>query len=177
MSQDIVSEMMGQMNLSPMEAENLQNQQGSYAPMGEAPGMGMGMNQGLPTTPEEQMRLMSTASNPPPMQQPQYEIPQPAESYDDSSILSSSEGSIESNLDLAKVGLSGTQKTMMDTIGDYLRDPLLVIVFFVIISLTQVDTLIRKVLPGMITGNVHYYLGIKALIMGLSFLLSKLAFA
>jgi hypothetical protein len=178
-NQDIVSEMMGQMNLSPAMAEQLQNQQaGGYHPMGEAPGGGM---DGLPHTPEEQMRLMQSASQyeqqSQQSQQPQYQQQNDQQQNDqyDSSSVSSSQATAESDLDLEKAGLAvGTSKTLIDTIGEYLKDPLIVIVFYVIISLTQVDTLIRKVLPAIISQNVYYYLGTKAFLLGLAFLISKL---
>lgn len=189
MSQDIVSEFVDQMNLTPAMADQLQNQQYSQGGMDPgAGGMGMGMGMGtgmgtgmaLPTTPEEQMRLINSAQHPqspppPPLSQQQYtDEPAANDSYEISTASTSDTAESESGIDLEKVGLGGPQKTMMDSIFDYLKDPLLIIVLFVIISLTQVDQLIRRVLPALITGNVWYYLFTKAFLMGLTFLLSKL---
>lgn len=180
MSQDIVSEFVDQMNLTPAMAEQLQNQQYSQ---GGGGGGGMGMNNGmgmsaLPTTPEEQMRLMNAAQNPapPPQFQPQQYADEPMQDdpYEVSTASTTDTAESEDGLNLEKVGLGGPQKTMMDTIFDHLKDPLLIIVLFVIISLTQVDQLIKKILPALITGNVWYYLFTKAFILGLTFMLSKL---
>lgn len=175
MSQDIVSEFVDQMNLTPAMAEQLQNQQ-QYSQGGMDPGAGgMGMS-ALPTTPEEQMRLMNAAQHPMPPPQQYADEPMPDDPYEVSTASTTdtaeSEGGL--GLDLEKVGLGGPQKTMMDTVFDHLKDPLLIIVLFVIISLTQVDQLIKKVLPALITGNVWYYLFTKAFFLGLTFMMSKL---
>jgi len=167
MNRDIVTEMVQQMGLTPQMADQLQNQQAGMANYS----MGSGAGPGLPATPEEQMRLMEAAQNPqyqqPPMQQ---EYPEEVESISDSD----SSVSTESDIDLDKVGLNSPSKGLLDNIMDYLKDPLIVMVLFVILSLSQVSDMIRKMLPAMITGNVYYLLGIKALIMGSTYLTTKL---
>lgn len=170
MNRDIVSEMVQQMGLTPQMADQLQNQQGGMA--GVPPGMGsMGPGgPGLPTTPEEQMRLMEAAQQPP--QPPQHQQPMPE--YEDSETETESTASTESEVNLEKVGLNSPPKSMMDNIMDYLKDPLIAVVLFIILSLSQVGDMIRKMLPAMITGNTYYLLGVKGLIMGGLFLGSKL---
>ena len=175
MSKDIVNQMVEQMGLTPQMADQLQqNQQGGMAGYPGAGQQGYGMGPGLPTTPEEQMRLMEAAQQgpgpgpggPPPMQ-PEY----------DSETETESTASTESDVDLAKVGLSSPPKGFMDSLMDYLKDPLVVVVLFVILSLTQVTDMIKGLLPAMITGNNYYFLAVRSLIMGSLFLVSKLVIA
>lgn len=168
MSKDIVNEMVQQMGLTPQMADQLQNQQ--QGGMAGYPGGGMGQGPGLPTTPEEQMRLMEAAQQPQYQQPPQQEPDYGSESDTDTE----STASTESDVDLAKVGLNCPPKSMMDYVMDYLKDPLIIVVLFVILSLTQVGDIMKRFLPSLITGNSNYLLVFKALIMGVSFLISKL---
>lgn len=165
MNRDIVTEMVQQMGLTPQMADQLQNQQGGVPVMD-----GYGPRPGLPATPEEQMRLMEAAQNPQPLQQPQ--IPD----YDMSESESESTASTESNVDLAKVGLNSPPNSFIDNIMYYLMDPLIVMVLFIILSLTQVSDLLKKILPSVINNNTYYLLGVKSLAMGSMFLGSKLVF-
>jgi hypothetical protein len=169
MNKDIVTEMVQQMGLTPQMADQLQNQQAGMANYSGGPGPG---GPGLPATPEEQMRLMEAAQNPRQYQQPpmQQEYPEEESETEDTD----SSASTESDVDLDKVGLNSPSKGLMDSIMDYLRDPLIVMVLFVILSLSQVSDMIRKMLPAIITGNTYYLLGVKALIMGSSYLTTKL---
>lgn len=180
MNKDIVRDMVDQMGLTPQIAEQLQQQQhqsqmyqpqhqqqpsmGSYSPGGP----------GLPSTPEEQMRLMEAAQN---AQQGQpVPVPPQYEGGVDSSESDSVSDTVstESDIDLEKVGLNSPPKSMIDSIMDYLKDPLIVIVLFFIISLSQVGDMIKKVLPPVVTSNIYYFIGVKALLMGSAFLTSKL---
>lgn len=170
MNKDIVTEMVQQMGLTPQMADQLQNQQAGMATYSMGPGSG---GPGLPATAEEQMRLMEAAQNPqyqqPPIQQ-EYQEQEEEESISDTD----SSVSTESDIDLNKVGLNSPSKGLLDNIMDYLKDPLIVMVLFIILSLSQVSDLIRKMLPAMITGNVYYLLGVRALIMGGAYLTTKL---
>ena len=167
MNKDIVTEMVQQMGLTPQMADQLQNQQAGMATYSMGPGSGA---PGLPATPEEQMRLMEAAQN------PQYQQPPMQQEYSEEESISDTESSVstESDIDLNKVGLNSPSKGLLDNIMDYLKDPLIVMVLFVILSLSQVSDMIRKMLPAMITGNVYYLLGVKALIMGSTYLTTKL---
>lgn len=166
MSRGIVDDMVNEMGLTPAMADQLQQQQanGNYSSGMSGGGMSGG---GMPGTPEEQMRLMDAAQRGQPMPMPQYE-----ESTDESS-----EASTESDLDLEKAGLAGKPKSMLDNMMEYLRDPLIIIVLYIILSLTQVDKLIKQVLPAMVSGHTYYYLGTKGLLLGIAFLLSRLVFS
>jgi hypothetical protein len=173
MGKDIVSEMVQQMGLTPQMADQLQGG------MCYQPEIGQGQGHGLPSTPEEQMRLMEAAQHPP----QSISAPQKSQSqsrpvqYEDSESDSDSEStaSTESAINLTKIGLKTPPKSMIDNIMDYLKDPLIVMVLFVILSLSQVSDMIKKMLPSVVTSNVYYLLGVKALIMGSAFLGSKLA--
>jgi len=170
MNKDIVTEMVQQMGLTPQMADQLQNHQaGGMANYSMGPGVG-----GLPATPEEQMRLMEAAQNPRQYQQPPVQQDYQDENLELETEDTESSASTESDVDLDKVGLNSPSKGWMDSIMDYLKDPLIVMVLFVILSLSQVSDMIRKLLPVMITGNVYYLLGVKALTMGTAFLTSKL---
>lgn len=164
-NRDIVSDMVQQMGLTPQMADQMQNQQGGMAGVPYSGGYGPG-GPGLPSTPEEQMRLMEAAQQPPMMQQqmPEY----------DSDSETETTASTESDVDLEKVGLNSPPKGWVDSIMNYLKDPLVVMVLFVIINLSQVGDLLRKVLPAMLVGNSYYFIGAKALIMGTVFMGSRL---
>jgi hypothetical protein len=174
MNTDIVSEMVGQMRLTPAMADELQRQQtgggGGYS--GGGGGGGYASQPGFPENPEEQMRLMEQAQIGTMPQQQQQQPPM--QEYEEISEVTSN--STESELDLEKIGLVGKPKSMMDTIMDYLKDPLIVIVLYVILSLVQVDKLVKQVLPAMISGNTYYYLAVKGLLMGTLFLGTRLVF-
>lgn len=181
MNQDIVGEMVQQMGLTPQMADQLQNQQGGAAGYpgqgghGGYPGAGAGAGPGLPGTPEEQMRLMDAAQR---GMQPQGPPPQQGPVPDYETESTESTVSTESDINLDKVGLGlGGQKSMMDSIMEYLRDPLIIIVLFVIISLSQVTDLLKKALPAVINSNTYYLLGVRALLMGGAYLTSKLVIA
>lgn len=158
--------MVQHMGLTPQMADQLQHQasmSGNY-PVGYSnPGVA---GPGLPSTPEEQMRLMEAAQNP-----PQY---QPQEMPMEDTESSESSASTASDVDLEKVGLSSAPKSTLDTVMDYLRDPLVIIVLFIIINLSQVSDLIKKLMPPVIASNLYYLLGIKAVIMGVTFLVTKM---
>jgi hypothetical protein len=196
---DIVSEMVNDMGMSQDQLMAMQNQGGGGggAPM---PGYGQG-GQGIPGTPEEQMRMMSQMQN---QMQGAYDngqqyaeqeahIQQPGVEYEeevvqqeapppvayDSVSNSSSESTNSSNsvADMHTLGLDGTKpKSFLDNVLAYLKDPLVVIVLFVIINLAPVDKLFQQYLPALIRSNNYYYLGIKGLILGAAYLTSKLAF-
>lgn len=167
MNKDIVTEMVQQMGLTPQMADQLQNQQAGMATYSMGHGSG---GPGLPATAEEQMRLMEAAQN------PQYQQPPMQQEYQEEESISDTDSSVstESDIDLNKVGLNSPSKGLLDNIMDYLKDPLIVMVLFVILSLSQVSDMIRKMLPAMITSNVYYLLGVKALIMGSTYLTTKL---
>ena len=97
----MVADMVQQMGLTPDMADQLQKgQQGGMAGMGSGRGM---VAPGLPTTPEEQMRLMEAAQNPHPPQPPQL-TQQPIPEYVASESETESTASTESEVDLAHVG-------------------------------------------------------------------------
>lgn len=181
MSKDIVSEMVQQMGLTPQMVDRMQDPgqgqgyQQPYPGGGMQGGMGGGMPGGmggLPSTAEEQMRLLQEAQT-----AAQSHHAPPAEDYrpavapeegDDSS-----DASTESDIDLEQIGL-GHSRSTIDIIMEYLKDPIVVLVLYIILNLPQMDTLIRRTLPSSISGNVYYYLGIRASLLFGTYLLTRL---
>lgn len=201
---DIVSEMVNDMGMSQDQLLAMQNQGGGGPMPGYGQGGQGGPGQGIPGTPEEQMRMMSQMQNQMQgaydngqqyaeqeshIQQPgtgaEYEeevqqeprSPSPA-AYDSVSNSSSeSTNSTNSVADMHTLGLDGTKpKSFLDNVLAYLKDPLVVIVLFVIINLAPVDKLFQQYLPALIKSNNYYYLGSKGLVLGAAYLTSKLAF-
>jgi hypothetical protein len=169
---DLVSQMVQHMGLTPQMADQLQSQAqmpGNY-PVGYSNPSVAGP--GLPSTPEEQMRLMEAAQNP--AQAERLIGYQPQEMPMEDTESSESSASTASDVDLEKVGLNSAPKSTLDTVMDYLRDPLVIIVLFIIINLSQVSDLIKKFMPPVIASNLYYLLGIKAVIMGVTFLVTKM---
>jgi hypothetical protein len=182
-SRDIVNQMTDEMGMNQQMLHSMQQQQLSNMPM---PGTGMGapmasVDFSHMNPEQQQMMMMQQASMPPPqMMQPPPQVAAPpaahppVHDYDDSSSMtSSSVGSVE--MDLDKLGLNGSHnKSFFDTILQYLKDPLVVIVVIVLISLTQFDSILKPMLPyGFVYGL--YYTAIKALLGGLIFFVIKLA--
>jgi hypothetical protein len=192
MSKDIVSEMVQQMGLTPQMVDRMQDQgqgypqyqgmpggamqggamQGMHGMQGGAMPGGMG---GLPSTPEEQMRLLQDAQS---AAQAQGQAP-PVDDYAGQNHQAnqgddeSSQASTESDIDLEQIGL-GHSRSTIDIIMEYLKDPIVVLVLYIILNLPEVDTLIRRTLPSNISGNVYYYLAIKGLILFSAYLLSRI---
>jgi len=62
---------------------------------------------------------------------------------------------------------------MFDSILNYLRDPLIVITLLILLNISQVESLVKSVIPYAFSYGV-YFTGIKALIGGLVYLVVKL---
>ena len=104
-----------------------------------------------------------------PQQSQQYP---PSQDYDDSSSVSSSSGSVE--MDLDKLGLNVSHnKGFFDNFFYYLRDPLIVVVLCVIFGLTQVDNILKPLLPYGFSYGM-YFISFKALLVGALFFAIKL---
>lgn len=166
---DIVDQMTREMKLTTQQLDSMQQQQ--YNPNG---------NQGMPgmpdfsqMTPQQQMMMMNQMEQQQQMMQQQAQMQQPnydSDSESDSSD-SSSDDSAEMNLD--KLGLNGQPNGLMDTIMHYLRDPILVMILVMILSLSQFDSTIKPLLPAMLSTGM-YYVGIKGTLAGVIFGLLKL---
>ena len=163
-NRDIVNQLTDEMGMNQQMLQNMQHQQLSQMPMG-----GGAMDFG--GADQQQMMMMQQAMQ----QQQQQGAPRqpPTPDYDDSSsITSSSSGSVE--MDLDKLGLNvAHNKGFMDNILDSLRDPIIVVVIFVLINLTQVDALLKSVIPYTFSYGM-YFIGIKGVLIGLVFLAIKL---
>jgi len=162
MSRDIVNQMTDEMGMNQQMLQNMQHQQMAGAPMD--------FTQMSPE--QQQMMMMQQASMgqraPPPQQAP------PMHDYDDSSSMTSSSlGSVE--MDLNKLGLNVSHnKSFFDNILQYLKDPLIIVAMFVLISTLQFDSVLKPLLPyGFVYGL--YYSAIKAVLGGIMFVLVKLA--
>ena len=208
-NQDIVTEMVNQMGLTPQMADQFQ-QQGTpqMPPSSSMPQMQQGMpqmqqagmaqmQQGGPS-PEEQMRMMDAAQSGPsqlsqmPPQQPSLpdiplhemlpeeeskpiNIPPPEDIRYESE--SSSTESTESEINLEKAGLGKPPKSWTETITDCVRDPIIVIVLYVIFNIPQVSDLLVRFLPAILKSNSYFILAIKALLIGIAFMVTKLVIA
>ena len=222
-NQDIVTEMVQQMGLTPQMADQFQ-QQGTAAPQMPPSGQGQGMPQMQPNmmppqmqqqgmipqmqqsmphmqqgpSPEEQMRLLDAAQSGPSqlsqqmLQQPSEvapdiplhemlppeaggslpnNIPPPEDLYESES---SSTVSTESEINLEKAGLGKPPKSWSESIIDCVRDPIIVIVLYVIFNIPQVSDMLVRFLPAILKSNSYFILGIKALLIGLTFMVTKL---
>jgi hypothetical protein len=174
--------MVQDMGLTPQIADQLQSQQQQMGQMG-------------PGSAEEQMRMMQYAqqqAQQPPMQMPPMQMqpqappapplqPQSVPPGYDTASETPSESTAstvsEIEADLEKVGLNIAPKSTIDNVMDCLKDPIIVIVLFIVFSLTPVGDMIKKLLPLVITSNNYYLIGIKALLVGGLFLGSKLVIA
>jgi hypothetical protein len=234
-NQDIVTEMVNQMGLTPQMADQFQQQGTPQMPpsggMQGMPQMQQGMpqmqqgmpqmqqgmpqmQQGMPQmqqtmppmqqggpSPEEQMRMMDAAQSGPsqlsqqiPAQQPSLgdiplhemlpqespsskllNIPPPEDIRYESE--SSSTESTESEINLEKAGLGKPPKSWTETITDCIRDPIIVIVLYVIFNIPQVSDLLVRFLPAILKSNSYFILAIKALLIGISFMITKLVVA
>jgi hypothetical protein len=170
-SRDIVNQMTDEMGMNQQMLQNMQMQQvsqfGQPMPqmMPQQPGMDFGQ-----LSPEQQMMMMQQAAQGP--QQPSQEPPE----FDDSSssISSSSSGSGSTDADLNALGLgSSSNGGMFESLLNYLKDPLIVIVLIALLNITQVESLVKSVIPYAFGYGV-YFTGIKALIGGLVYLAIKL---
>jgi hypothetical protein len=155
-SRDIVNQMTEEMGMNQQMLQSMQSQQ-----MG-AP---LDFNQMNPE--QQQMMMMQQAA--PQQQSQQYP---PSQDYDDSSSVSSSSGSVE--MDLDKLGLNVSHnKGFFDNFFYYLRDPLIVVVLCVIFGLTQVDNILKPLLPYGFSYGM-YFISFKALLVGALFFAIKL---
>jgi hypothetical protein len=219
-NQDIVTEMVNQMGLTPQMADQFQQQgtpqmspsggmqQGMPQMQQGMPQMQQGMpqmQQGMPQmqqqggpSPEEQMRMMDAAQSGPsqlsqqiPAQQPSFgDIPlheMRSQEAPSSKLLnisppediryeseSSSTESTESEINLEKAGLGTLPQSWTDTITNCIRDPIIVIVLYIIFNIPQVSDLLVRFLPAMLKSNSYFILAIKALLIGITFMVTKL---
>jgi hypothetical protein len=182
-SRDIVHQMTDEMGMNQQMLQNMQQQQMSQMPMpagGMQPPAAVDFGQ---LSPEQQMMMMqqSAVVQPPPFQggppmppQPPMAPPQAHQrEYDDSSsISSSSSGSGSVNLEKLGLGVS-SNRGWFESILNYLRDPLFVVVIFVIMSLPWMDSVLKPIIPyGLAYGT--YFIGIKGVLAGLLYFLVKL---
>lgn len=151
---DIVGQIANEMNLTGDMLDAMQQQQ--------IAGMQGGMA-GVPDisqlTPQQQMAMMDRYN-----QQASQQVPQQV--YDGQSDSSSDTSSSD-------LGLNGKPMGWMDSLVDKLKNPIIVVVIFIIFSLTQFDGLIRPMLP-VILNSGFYFLTVKALCAGVTFLLTQL---
>jgi hypothetical protein len=174
-SRDIVHQMTDEMGMNQQMLQSMQQQQLSQ--LGQDPMAQMQMPQPSmdfgQLSPEQQMMMMQQASQ----QGQQYQAgpsqaQAPPEFDDSSSSSSSSSGS--SNIDLNELGLGvSSNRGFFDSILNYLKDPLVVIVIFIILNMGQVESLVKSLIPYAF-GYGLYFTGIKALIGGLIYLAVKL---
>ena len=177
-SRDIVHQMTDEMGMNQQMLQSMQQQQLSQ--LGQDPMAQMQMPQPSmdfgQLSPEQQMMMMQQASQ----QGQQYQTgpsqahqaQAPPEFDDSSSSSSSSSGS--SNIDLNELGLGvSSNRGFFDSILNYLKDPLVVIVIFIILNMGQVESLVKSLIPYAFGYGV-YFTGIKALIGGLIYLAVKL---
>jgi hypothetical protein len=174
-SRDIVHQMTDEMGMNQQMLQSMQQQQLSQ--LGQDPMAQMQMPQPSmdfgQLSPEQQMMMMQQASQ----QGQQYQAgpsqsQAPPEFDDSSSSSSSSSGS--SNIDLNELGLGvSSNRGFFDSILNYLKDPLVVIVIFIILNMGQVESLVKSLIPYAFGYGV-YFTGIKALIGGLIYLAVKL---
>ena len=178
-SRDIVHQMTDEMGMNQQMLQSMQQQQLSQLgqdPMAQMqipsmPSMDFGQ-----LSPEQQMMMMQQASQ----QGQQYQAgpsqAQAAQSppdFDDSSSSSSS-SSGSSNIDLNELGLGvSSNRGFFDSILNYIKDPLVVIVIFIILNMGQVESLVKSLIPYAF-GYGLYFTAIKALIGGLIYLGVKL---
>jgi len=148
---DIVTNMVNEMRLTPERAEFLQQQQNQLNNSGNFQQM----------TPEMQMKMMQMAS------QPQQQQPPPPQ-YDSDTASTSTQSTVSEDNNNKH-----TQSTF-DNIMNYLRTPLIIAVLFIIFNLIQVDGLIKQLMPAIIKNSMYYYLSVKGLLVGGSYLLTRL---
>ena len=221
-NQDIVTEMVQQMGLTPQMADQFQQQgtapqmppsghgqgipqmqQNMMPPQMQQQGMIPQMQQSAPQmqqgpSPEEQMRLLDAAQSGPsqlsqqmPQQpsefvpdiplnemlppevggSPPNNIPPPEDLYESES---SSTVSTESEINLEKAGLGKPPKSWSESIIDCVRDPIIVIVLYIIFNIPQVSDMLVRFLPEILKSNSYFILGIKALLIGVTFMVTKL---
>ncbi len=175
-SRDIVHQMTDEMGMNQQMLQSMQQQQLSQlgqdpmsqmqmASMPQMPQQGMDFGQ---LSPEQQMMMMQQASQQggPPTHQA------PPDFDDSSSASSSSSGSSEVDLNELGLGVS-SNRGFFDSILNYLKDPLVVIIIFIILNMSQVEGLVKSLVPYAF-GYGLYFTGIKAIIGGLIYLAVKL---
>ena len=60
---------------------------------------------------------------------------------------------------------------------DYLKDPIVIVLLYIILNLPQVDSLIKKALPVALAGTIYYYIAFKGLFLGAVYTLTRLVLA
>lgn len=157
---DIVAQMAGEMNLTGDMLTAMQQQQ--QMGMTGMPGMGGGMAGGMPDisqlSPEQQMAMMDAYNR----QAAGVGSGQPMLQPDDASSVSSSSSS-----------MSDTAGSWTDNIVSYLKAPVIVMVIFILFSLTQLDGVLKPLLPLILAGGL-YFTALKGALAGLTFLLIRL---
>ena len=174
-SRDIVHQMTDEMGMNQQMLQSMQQQQLSQ--LGQDPMAQMQMPQPSmdfgQLSPEQQMMMMQQASQQGQQFQAGPSHAQAPPEFDDSSSSSSS-SSGSSNIDLNELGLGvSSNRGFFDSILNYLKDPLVVIVIFIILNMGQVESLVKSLVPYAFGYGV-YFTGIKALIGGLIYLAVKL---
>lgn len=151
---DIVGQMANEMHLTGDMLNTLQQQQMMGGGM---PGMQPGMVGGQDfshLSPEQQMAMMDSFNR----QAARRSAPIPDDlSSEISSRSSSSDGSV----------------SMADSIVSYLKAPIIVMVIFILFSLAQFDSILKPLLPLLLSGGM-YYIALKGACAGLAFLLVRL---
>jgi hypothetical protein len=178
-SRDIVHQMTDEMGMNQQMLQSMQQQQLSQ--LGQDPMAQMQMPQPSmdfgQLSPEQQMMMMQQASQQASPQGQQYQAgpsqaQAPPEFDDSSSSSSSSSGS--SNINLNELGLGvSSNRGFFDSILNYIKDPLVVIVIFILLNMGQVESLVKSLIPYAF-GYGLYFTAIKALIGGLIYLAVKL---
>jgi hypothetical protein len=172
MNQQMLQQMQQMPQQMPMQQMPMQQMPMQQMPMQQMP-MQQGSVDFSQLSPEQQILMMQQN-----MEKPQTEPQQAAkpDQWDDSSSESSSSstsgGSAEMNLD--KLGLNGNNG-FFETFLNYIKDPLIVVIIFILFSLTQVDNIFVQFLPKFLSSGL-YYLIIKGSLCGVLFFLTKLVF-
>lgn len=181
---DIVGQMTREMNLTGDMLDAMQQQQmmqQSVSGMGGMPqqqSTGMDFSQ---MSPQQQMQMMDavnqqTQQMPQQMPQaPQYESESDSESNSSNSNSNSTNSDLGDERRINSLGLGSKHGPMGwgDTIVHYLKDPLIIMVIFILLSLTQFDGILKPLLPALINNGL-YYIGIKGLSAAVMFFIIKL---
>jgi hypothetical protein len=154
---DIVGQITSEMNLTGDMLDAMQQQQMRSGIPGSMPGSVPDFSQ---LSPQQQMAMMERYNQ----QASQPMVPPPV--YD-----AKSDGT--SDTSSSDLGLDGKPMGWMDSLINKLKNPIIVVVIFIIFSLTQFDGLIRPLLPAILNSG-FYFLCVKGLCAGLTFLLTQL---
>lgn len=185
MSNDIVSDMIKEMQLSPQRLQEISSQDPvngqMQMPMQMQPGQGGQNPIQMQQSPEQQLQAMQLLQQQEQMkqqlqyqqqlQQLQMQQAQAQAQAQDNAESTESTGSI---IDTTQFGM--TQKgegSLVDQILGQLQNPLIVIVAFIIMSLPQVTTGLNKLLRAYISPKSYIMLALRAVFAGGLFYLTN----